>query len=104
MPAEPKPVPADDLTVVEGIGDKIAELLNQNGITTFAQLAGASEDQLRAILQGAGPSFRMANPHTWSQQAQLAADRDWVRLQAVNQKLTGGVRRPAPAEAGPESA
>jgi predicted flap endonuclease-1-like 5' DNA nuclease len=96
-PPEPKPVPKDDLTIIEGIGAKIAELLNQHGITTFAQLAAATEEQLRAILQEAGPAFRMADPHTWPQQAQLAADRDWVRLQAVNQRLTGGVRRRAPA-------
>jgi len=103
-PSEPKPVPKDDLTIVEGIGDKIAELLNQNGIYTFAQLAGTSEEQLRAILQEAGPSFQLADPHTWPQQAQLAVDRDWVKLQTVKQRLTGGVRRPAPAEPGPANA
>ena len=31
----------DDLTKIEGIGPKIAELLNNAGITTFAQLANA---------------------------------------------------------------
>ena len=31
----------DDLTKIEGIGPKIAELLNNAGITTFAQLADA---------------------------------------------------------------
>jgi predicted flap endonuclease-1-like 5' DNA nuclease len=93
MPAEPKPVPKDDLTIIEGIGEKIAELLNQNGITTFAQLAGTSEEQLRAILGEAGPSFRMADPTTWPRQAQLAADRDWEGLQQLKQKLSGGVRK-----------
>jgi predicted flap endonuclease-1-like 5' DNA nuclease len=93
MPAEPKPVPKDDLTIIEGIGEKIAELLNQNGITTFAQLAGTSEEQLRAILHEGGPSFQMADPTTWPRQAQLAADRDWEGLQQVKQKLTGGVRK-----------
>jgi predicted flap endonuclease-1-like 5' DNA nuclease len=97
-PPEPKPVPKDDLTIIEGIGDKIAELLNRNGITTFAQLAATSEEELRAMLQGGGPSFQLANPHTWPQQAQLAADRDWVRLQAINEKLKGGVRKAPSAE------
>jgi predicted flap endonuclease-1-like 5' DNA nuclease len=94
-PSEPEPVPRDDLTIVEGIGDKIAELLNQNGIYTFAQLAETTEDQLRAILQAAGPSFQLADPHTWPRQAQLAADRDWEGLQQLKQKLTGGVRKRA---------
>jgi hypothetical protein len=96
-PQQPKPAPKDDLTIIEGIGEKIAELLNQHGIFTFAGLAAASEEQLRGILQEAGPAFRMADPHTWPQQAQLAADRDWVKLQAVNQRLTGGVRKRAPS-------
>jgi predicted flap endonuclease-1-like 5' DNA nuclease len=108
-PPAPKPIPKDDLTIIEGIGEKIAELLNANGIYTFAQLAAATEEQLRAILREAGPAFRMADPQTWPQQAQLAADRDWVKLQAINQRLTGGVRRrapvapaePAPAELAP---
>jgi predicted flap endonuclease-1-like 5' DNA nuclease len=102
-PPEPKPVPKDDLTIIEGIGEKIAELLNQNGIFTFAQLAAATGDQLRTILRLAGPAYRMADPYTWPHQAQLAADRDWVQLQSVNQRLTGGVRRRTPAATAPEA-
>jgi predicted flap endonuclease-1-like 5' DNA nuclease len=103
-PAEPRPAPKDDLTIIEGIGDKIAELLIQKGIRTFAQLAETDEEQLRAILQEAGPSFQLADPTMWPRQARLAADRDWVRLQTVKQQLTGGVRRPAPSAPGPSNA
>jgi predicted flap endonuclease-1-like 5' DNA nuclease len=97
-PPVPRPFPKDDLTIVEGIGDKIAGLLNQHGIYSFTQLAETSEERLRVILQDAGPSFQMADPTTWPRQAKLAADRDWVRLQTVKQQLTGGVRRPSPVE------
>ena len=92
-PPEPEPVPQDDLTIIEGIGEKIAELLNRNGILTFAELAAAGDEQLRGILREAGPSFQMADPTTWPRQAQLAADRDWEGLQQFKQKLTGGVRK-----------
>jgi len=39
----------DDLTMIEGIGPKISELMNENGIRSFAQLADAEVEDLRAI-------------------------------------------------------
>jgi hypothetical protein len=43
----------DDLKKIEGIGPKIEELLNQNGILTFIQLSQASTYLLKQILQEA---------------------------------------------------
>ncbi len=96
----------DDLTLIEGIGPRIQELLYQNDIRTYAQLAGCDVERLRGILLAAGPSFRMADPASWPRQARLAAAHDWVRLQTLKQQLTAGVRRPAPekAPAAPQSA
>jgi predicted flap endonuclease-1-like 5' DNA nuclease len=91
-------VPSDDLTMIEGVGPKTAELLNQHGIRTFAQLADTDAEELRAILEEGGSGFRMADPTSWPRQARLAANRDWVRLAALKQELTGGVRRPAQVE------
>jgi len=84
----------DDLTMIEGIGPKIQELLYQNGIRSYSQLAESEVEQLQAILVGGGASFRMADPSSWPRQAHLAAARDWVRLQTLKEQLTGGVRRP----------
>jgi predicted flap endonuclease-1-like 5' DNA nuclease len=89
--AQPKP---DDLTLIEGIGPKIAELLEQNGIATFAALAETSVDDLDTILRSGGSRFQTADPGTWPRQARLAANRDWPRLDLLKAQLKGGVRRP----------
>jgi predicted flap endonuclease-1-like 5' DNA nuclease len=83
---------ADDLTIIEGIGPKIMERLNENGIKTFADLADTDVERLRAILAEGGSQFRLADPASWPRQARLAADRDWVRLAALKQEMVGGVR------------
>jgi predicted flap endonuclease-1-like 5' DNA nuclease/gas vesicle protein len=86
------PANPDDLTVVEGIGAKIAELLAQNDIRTFAQLAATSFERLRAILDSGGSRFRTAHPETWAEQASLAHDGKWDALQALQDSLHGGRR------------
>ncbi len=88
----PTPVAPDDLTIVEGIGPKIAELLHQNGIDTFAQLADASIERLQAILVSGGPRFRSADPGTWPHQALLARDGEWAALKTLQDALQGGRR------------
>jgi len=84
----------DDLSVIEGIGPKIADLLDGHEVRTFAVLAETSVERLRAILTEGGPGFRLADPTTWPRQARLAANRDWERLQQLKQQLAGGVRKP----------
>lgn len=63
----PAHVPPDDLKRIEGIGPKIAGLLNAAGIHSFAQLADQTEASLRALLKEAG--LAMINPATWPEQA-----------------------------------
>ncbi len=84
---------ANDLTIVEGIGPKINELLHNNGIKTFAALAGATVPQVRAILDSGGSRFRIANPGTWAQQAALAAENKWSELKILQDKLSAGVKK-----------
>ena len=81
----------DDLQVVEGIGPKIKGLLNAKGIHTFAQLAKTPVAQIQTILDEAGPRFKLANPGTWPQQAQLAAENRWTELKTLQDELDGGV-------------
>jgi predicted flap endonuclease-1-like 5' DNA nuclease len=66
VPAEP-----DDLTTISGIGPKVANLLREQGIKTFSQLAATTNERLREILLSA--NFRLADPATWPDQARLAA-------------------------------
>ncbi|MGL4630614.1 MAG: helix-hairpin-helix domain-containing protein [Leadbetterella sp.] len=80
----------DDLKLIEGIGPKIAEILNTAGVVTFAQLAETTVEKLQAILTEAGSRYASHNPTTWPQQAQLAADGKMDELKELQDKLSGG--------------
>lgn len=84
----------DDLTLVEGIGPKIAGLLEGAGIVRFDQLAAAPVPTLREVLAKAGPRYGMHDPQTWPEQAQLAASGQWQALAELQDSLKGGRRRP----------
>ncbi len=81
---------ADDLKKIEGIGPKIAQLLNNAGISTFTVLAGTDVDKLKAILADAGPRYQTHNPTTWPAQAEMAAAGEWDKLKAWQDELDGG--------------
>ena len=85
-----KKISQDDLKVVEGIGPKISGLLNDIGIMTWRQLAEAPLEKVQAMLDEAGPRYRIHNPATWSQQALLAADEKWEELEKLQDELDGG--------------
>jgi len=80
----------DNLQVVEGIGPKIEELLKQNNIGTWSNLAAWSVDDLKEILEKAGPNFRIHDPHSWPKQALLAAENHWTELIALQKSLDAG--------------
>jgi predicted flap endonuclease-1-like 5' DNA nuclease len=80
----------DDLKIVEGIGPKIAELLNAGGITTWNGLSETPVDRLKEILDAAGPNFRIHDPGTWPEQARLADTGSWDALKKLQDELTGG--------------
>ena len=86
--AEPKvETQSDDLKKIEGITPKIVEFLNEAGIITFADLAAASEDKLKEILNNAGSRYASKDPSTWPQQAQLAANGNWNELKDLHKKI-----------------
>lgn len=80
----------DDLRVVEGIGPKMAEILNEAGIITFKQLATTKVAALREILATAGPRYNGHNPSTWARQAKLAAAGRMDELKTLKAELKGG--------------
>lgn len=88
--AEPK---ADKLNRIEGIGPKTAELLQGEGIKSFADLAAADVDKLKELLHEAGSGFAAHDPTTWPEQAKLAADGKFDELKKWQDELDGG--RPA---------
>ena len=89
QPAKPKLKSAkpDDLKRIEGIGPKTADVLLSSGIRTYAQLAAAGVERIKAILTE--NSIR-ANPTTWPEQAKLAAAGKWEALEKLQAKLKGG--------------
>jgi predicted flap endonuclease-1-like 5' DNA nuclease len=84
------PTTPDDLKVVEGIGPKIEELLNDEGIMTFAQLAATSAGRIKEILDAAGPRFQIHDPATWPEQSALARDSKWDELKKWQDELYKG--------------
>lgn len=87
-----KTATADDLKKIEGVGPKIADLLKADGIQTFADLAKAKQPKLQAVLEAAGPRYKMHNPSTWPEQAKLAANGKWDELNKLQDELKGGKR------------
>lgn len=81
----------DDLTVIEGIGPKINDLIKADGVKTFAELADTPVSSIQTVLDNAGPSYKIANPGTWPDQANLAANNRWPALKALQDVLVGGV-------------
>ncbi len=80
----------DDLKIIEGVGPKIADLLINGGIATFAQLAATTPEAIKEILEAAGSQYNVHNPATWPAQAQLAADGKWDELKTLQDELLGG--------------
>jgi predicted flap endonuclease-1-like 5' DNA nuclease len=83
-------VKPDDLTIVEGIGPKINQVLHAAGIQSLFQLSESEVANLKEILTTAG--LRLADPTTWPQQARLAIAGDLENLQALQATLRGGRR------------
>lgn len=89
-PAAEEALAADDLKKVEGIGPKIEELLNNAGLSTYAQLGAATEEQLKGILTEAGGIYTAKDPSTWAKQSQMADAGEWDKLKAWQDELDGG--------------
>jgi predicted flap endonuclease-1-like 5' DNA nuclease len=90
-PAGGRPPQPDDLERIEGIGPRISSLLNEAGITTFAELSSMAPERIREVLTEHGLRAPV-NPDTWPQQAALAAAAKWDELTSLQGELQGGRR------------
>ncbi len=81
-------IPPQDLTLIEGIGPKIARILRNNGITTFTELAASDIPLLEKLLKENGLHF--VKPHSWPEQARLAGAGKIDELKALQEKLVAG--------------
>lgn len=82
--SEPKPAPVptpapsapDDLTTIKGVGPKLAGMLREQGVTTFAQIAAWTESDIERVDSILGRfQGRITRDH-WVEQAKLLANGD----------------------------
>jgi large subunit ribosomal protein L21 len=83
----------DNLEIIEGIGPKIAKVLVDGGISTFALLAAAKAEDVTAMLKASGGRFSLANPASWAEQAALLRDGKMAEFKALTDALVGGVKK-----------
>ena len=88
--AKAKSKKGDDLTKIEGVGPKAAEVLHEAGITSFAKLAESKAEDIKEILEKSEGHFNAQDPTSWPEQAQLAADEKWDELKELQDKLIAG--------------
>ncbi len=89
-PKAKKPAAGDKLNKIEGIGPKIASVLTDAGLSSFALLSKSTPEAIREILDNADGNFAAHNPTTWPKQAEMAAAGNWDELKAWQDELNGG--------------
>jgi predicted flap endonuclease-1-like 5' DNA nuclease len=78
----------DDLTVISGVGRKMAAALRAAGIDSYTKLAAASDDDLRKAVAAGG--MRLApSLSTWRQQAGFLARGDRAGFDALKNATKG---------------
>jgi len=82
-----KQVTDNDLTLITGIGPKAAALLQGNGIETWEDLANATTEQLKSMLNEAGGVYKSLDPTHWSKQAAMASQGEWRKLRVFQESL-----------------
>ena len=88
---EPRVDGRDNLKIIEGIGPKIEQILNDAGLNKFSDVSNENPAKLASLLEAAGPRFKLANPNSWPTQAKLCAEGNWKDLKEYQDYLDGGV-------------
>jgi hypothetical protein len=86
--AHEEPRHEDDLVIIEGIGPKVAKVLNAAGILSFDDLARANPAKVTELLKAA--KLTMMDPAGWIEQAKLVAKGDMDGLKKMQDELKGG--------------
>lgn len=82
--------PADDLKVIEGIGPQMEQALKDAGIDTFAKVANASVQDLRAAIEAKNLRFAPSLVN-WSKQARYLAEGDQAGFEKYRDHLVRGL-------------
>lgn len=78
----------ENLTLIEGVGPIIQDVLYQNKITTFKQLSNTPAYKIKEILDQ--NNLHAHSPKTWPKQAVLAHQNKWDDLRKWQEELMGG--------------
>lgn len=78
-----KNISKNDFKIIDGIGPKIEELLKSRGIESWFELSKTSKEDLKKILEEAGERFSLHSPESWPQQAEYAANNQWIELKEL---------------------
>jgi predicted flap endonuclease-1-like 5' DNA nuclease len=81
----------DDLTILEGIGPKVSQVLAAAGISSFAKLAETDVPQLKQILESEG--YKYMDPGTWPEQARLLSEGKKDEFDLLVGSLKGGRKK-----------
>ncbi|WP_260293472.1 class I poly(R)-hydroxyalkanoic acid synthase [Sedimenticola hydrogenitrophicus] len=66
-----QPAPADDLTAIKGIGPKLADVLTNSGIVSYAQLAEMGSDGIKQHLLSVDERYARYDTTSWPEQARM---------------------------------
>jgi len=88
QPEAPAKKSADDLTILEGVGPKVAKILTEAGYASFADLAKADPVEVDKVLDA--NKLQMLDSAGWIDQAKLAAAGDMEGLAKLQDELKGG--------------
>ncbi len=77
----------DDLTIIEGIGPKVQQILYENGILTYDTLSRLTAGHISNIISPYGTTYESMNPVTWPRQAQLAREGQRDEFEILKQEL-----------------
>ena len=78
---------ADDLSRIKGVGPKLVQLLNANGVTSFAQIAEWSDAEVAEMDAKLGRFAGRITRDDWRKQAKLLQDDDLSAYEASFGKL-----------------
>lgn len=80
--AAPAPEAADDLGRIKGVGPKLKALLTSLGVTTYAQIAAWTDEDIARIDAQLGTFAGRAKRDNWVEQAKLLASGDTAAYEA----------------------
>lgn len=78
----------ENLTLIEGVGPIIQDVLYNNKISTFKQLSNTPAYKIKEILDA--NDLHAHSPKTWPKQAELAHHNKWDELRKWQEELMGG--------------